>query len=115
MRFKCMFHLEVVCVSSGYCKSRSSVAYVAMATHVLPPFQIISRLNFFGSSILLCIWIYIHSKMDVPKKVKATYNLERSEYVASVCFKCFSCFRRMLQVFYLDIAVAIHICCKHMF
>jgi hypothetical protein len=33
-------------------------------------------------------------------------------YVASVCFKCFSCFRRMLQVFYLDVAyvaVAIHI------
>jgi hypothetical protein len=32
--------------------------------------------------------------------------------------KCFSCFRRMLQVFYLDVAyvlVAIHICCKPMF
>ena len=25
-------------------------------------------------------------------------------YVASVCFKCFSCFKRMLQVFYLDVA-----------
>jgi hypothetical protein len=39
-------------------------------------------------------------------------------YVASVCFKYFSYFRRMLQVFYLDItyvAVAIHICCKRMF
>jgi hypothetical protein len=36
-------------------------------------------------------------------------------YVASVCSKCFNCFRLMLQVFYLDVAyvtVAIHICCK---
>jgi len=36
-------------------------------------------------------------------------------YVASVCFKYFSCFKRMLQVFYLDIAyaaVAILVCCK---
>jgi hypothetical protein len=35
-----------------------------------------------------------------------------------VCFKCFSCFRYMLQVFYLNVAyvaVATHICCKHMF
>jgi hypothetical protein len=39
-------------------------------------------------------------------------------YVASVCFKCFSCFKRVLQVFYLDVAyvvMAIHICCKRMF
>jgi hypothetical protein len=41
-----------------------------------------------------------------------TYNLERREYVAGVYSKCFICFRRMLQVFYLDIAyvaVTIHI------
>ena len=39
-------------------------------------------------------------------------------YVASVCFKYFSCFKRMLQVFYLNVAyvaVAIPICCKRMF
>jgi hypothetical protein len=39
-------------------------------------------------------------------------------YVASVCFKCFSCFRSMLQVFYLDVAdvaVTIPICCTSMF
>jgi hypothetical protein len=39
-------------------------------------------------------------------------------YVANVCSKCFTCFRRMLQVFYLDVAyaaVVIYICCKHMF
>jgi hypothetical protein len=37
-------------------------------------------------------------------------------YVASVCFKCFNCFKRMLQMFCLDVAyvaVPIHICCKH--
>jgi hypothetical protein len=37
------------------------------------------------------------------------------KYVASVCFKCFDCFKHMLQVFYLDIAyvaVAIHVCSK---
>jgi hypothetical protein len=35
--------------------------------------------------------------------------------VASVCFKYFSCFKRMLQVFHLDVAyvaVTIHVCCK---
>jgi hypothetical protein len=39
-------------------------------------------------------------------------------YIASVCFKCFSCFKHMLQVFYLDTtygAVAIHVYCKCMF
>jgi hypothetical protein len=38
-------------------------------------------------------------------------------YVVSVCFKYFSCFKRILQVFY-DVAyvvLAIHICCKCMF
>jgi hypothetical protein len=38
--------------------------------------------------------------------------------VASVCFKCFSSFKRMLQVFDLDvtyIAVAIYACCKCVF
>jgi hypothetical protein len=39
-------------------------------------------------------------------------------YVASDYSKCFICFRRMLQVFYLDVAyvaVAIHIYCKCLF
>jgi hypothetical protein len=39
-------------------------------------------------------------------------------YVASVYSKCLIYFRRMLQVFYLDvpyISVAIHICCKRLF
>jgi hypothetical protein len=39
-------------------------------------------------------------------------------YVASVRFKRFIYFRRMLQVFYLDISyisVTIHIYCKHLF
>jgi hypothetical protein len=39
-------------------------------------------------------------------------------YVASVCFKYFSYFKHMLQVFYLDVAyveVVIHISCKCMF
>jgi hypothetical protein len=36
-------------------------------------------------------------------------------YVVSVCFKCFICFKRILQVFYLDVAyvaMLIHIYCK---
>jgi hypothetical protein len=35
-------------------------------------------------------------------------------YIASVGFKCFSYFKRMLQVFYLVVAyvvMAIHVCC----
>jgi hypothetical protein len=33
-------------------------------------------------------------------------------YVASVCSKCFGCFRRMLHVFYLGVAYVSHLCCK---
>jgi hypothetical protein len=39
-------------------------------------------------------------------------------YVTSVCFKCFSYFKRMMQVFYLDVAyvtLVVHVCCKYMF
>jgi hypothetical protein len=37
-------------------------------------------------------------------------------HVASVCSKCFICFRRTLQAFfYLDVAHVSHICCKSMF
>jgi hypothetical protein len=39
-------------------------------------------------------------------------------YFASICFKCFTYFRRVLHVFYLDVAyvaVAIHISCMSMF
>jgi hypothetical protein len=39
-------------------------------------------------------------------------------YVANLYFKYFSCFRRMFQVFHLDVAyvaMAIHACFKHMF
>ena len=61
-----MFHLDVVCVSSG-CGICCNDNTVMLQVHVL---------------------------------------------------KCFSCFKRMLQVFYLDVtyvAMAIHICCKCMF
>jgi hypothetical protein len=33
--------------------------------------------------------------------------------VASVCSKCFICFRRMLQVFYLDVAYVASVCFKY--
>jgi hypothetical protein len=46
-------------------------------------------------------------------------------HVSSVCFKCFTCFRLMLQVFHLDVAkvdldvayvaMTIHACFKHIF
>jgi hypothetical protein len=39
-------------------------------------------------------------------------------YVANVCLKCFSCFKRMLQVFHLNVAyivVIIHVYCKCVF
>jgi hypothetical protein len=43
---------------------------------------------------------------------------EFQRYVASVHSKCFICFKRMLQVFYMDVAhvsVAIHIFYKRLF
>jgi hypothetical protein len=46
-------------------------------------------------------------------------------HVASVCIKCFICFRRMLQVFQIDVAkldrdvayvaMVVHVCCKGLF
>jgi hypothetical protein len=54
------------------------------------------------------------SKQQVDVHLKA--------HVASVCFKCFSCFRGMLQVFHMDVAkvdrdvayvaMVVHVCCK---
>jgi hypothetical protein len=46
-------------------------------------------------------------------KVFKCFSVQK--HVASVCFKCFTCFKYMLQVFYLNVtyvAVATHICCK---
>jgi hypothetical protein len=45
------------------------------------------------------------------------WQLSAGPYVANVYSKYFICFRRMLQVFYVNVAhvaVAIHICCKRM-
>ena len=36
-------------------------------------------------------------------------------YVASVCSKCFTCFRPMLQVFYLDVAYVLDIMLQRLF
>ena len=39
-------------------------------------------------------------------------------YAVRVCSKCFICFRRMLQVFYLDVAFVANVseaCCKRLF
>jgi hypothetical protein len=46
-------------------------------------------------------------------------------HIASVCFKCFICFRDMLQVFHMDVAkldrdvayvaMVVHVCCKRLF
>jgi hypothetical protein len=57
--------------------------------------------------------------LDIIKVNMMFHMLQWLEmYVSNVCFKWFSYFRHILQVFYLDIAyvaVAIHICCKRMF
>jgi hypothetical protein len=54
-------------------------------------------------------WLYTY-----VSNVSAVFQM----HVVSVCFKCFSYFKRMLQVFYLDvayIAVTIRICCMYIF
>jgi hypothetical protein len=57
--------------------------------------------------------------LDVVKVDLIFYMLQwLYMYFASVRFNCFSCFRHMLLVFYLDIAyiaVDIHVCCKCIF
>jgi hypothetical protein len=59
---------------------------------------------------------YVH--LDVAKIDLVLHMLQWLYiYIASVCFKCFSYSKRMLQVFYIDvvyIALPIHICCKCM-
>jgi hypothetical protein len=52
--------------------------------------------------------------LDVANKVDLVLHMLQGlyTYVASVCFKCFCCFKRTLEVFYLDVAyvaLAIHI------
>jgi hypothetical protein len=57
--------------------------------------------------------------LNIAKVDFVLHMLQRPyTYVVSVCFKCFSCFKRMLQVFCLYIvyvALTIHVCCKCMF
>jgi hypothetical protein len=50
---------------------------------VLPPFQIISRFDFFRyiEFDMYRDIVWIHRKFDVPKKVKAAYNLERPNHL----------------------------------
>jgi hypothetical protein len=76
------FQMYVVYVSSGCCKSRSGVAYVAMTIHVYCKYMF----QMYVASVFIWMlhWLYT--------------------YVVSVCFKYLSCFKHMLQVFYLDVA-----------
>jgi hypothetical protein len=97
MRFRymfCMFYPDVVCVSFRSCNDYTYVqVYLSNVSAIF-----IWMLHVFIWMLYILQWLYA--------------------YVISVCSKCFTYFRHMLQVFYLNVtyvAVAIHICCKRMF
>jgi hypothetical protein len=132
-----VFQIYVAYVSSECCKSKSSIAYVAMAIHGYTRVLYVYVLNvskhvlevfhldvaYVTVAIHVCCkcvfkcfscfsWM-LHVFIWMLPMLQWLYT-----YVASVCFKCFTYFRRMLQVFYLDfayVAVVIHTWCKRMF
>jgi hypothetical protein len=90
--------MYVAYVSSRCCKSRSGVAYVAMTIHVCYKcmFQMFPLFQIYVTSVLsrcciCCTAIHVCCKC---------------------IFKCFSGFKRMLQVFYLDVAYIANVCYK---
>ena len=96
------FQIYDAYVSSGYCKSRSDVAYVAMT------------INLCYKCMFQLFQTYVTSVLSGYCICCTGYTRTLQVYV----FKCFSCFKCMLQVFYLDVAyvaLAIHVCCKCMF
>jgi hypothetical protein len=106
-----IFHLDVACVSSGCCKSRSRVAYVAMAINVCCKcmFQIFQLFQTYVASVLsryyICCGSYTHMLQAyvpnvLPVQIYVASVLSGclrilqwlQTYVASVCFKCFTLF-----------------------
>jgi hypothetical protein len=60
--------------------------------------------------------VYILNNLAFFKRMLQVFYLDVA-YVASVCFKCFTYFKRTLQVFYMNVvydAVPTHIYCKRM-
>jgi hypothetical protein len=107
------FQMYVAYVSSIFCKSRSGVAYVAIATHMCCKcmFQLFQTyVAYVAVAIHVCckcvskcfscfIWM-LHVFIWMLYMLQWLYT-----YGASVCSKCFTYFRRMLQAFYLDVVI----------
>jgi hypothetical protein len=136
----CMFHvfqIYVAYVLSGCCKSRSGIAYVVMVIHVYCKcmFQMFQLFQIYVTSVssgyCICCSGYTRKLQVCFPNISVVSSRccmfssgcciccnSYTRYVASVCSKCFTYFRHMLQAFYLDVAcvaMVIHICCKHMF
>jgi hypothetical protein len=73
--------------------------------------------------IELCADVKLHN--DELHSFKQQSGIALKAYVAIICFKCFSCFRGILQGFYMDVvkvdrvvayvAMVVHLCCKRLF
>ena len=98
MHFRCMLHMFYL-----------DVAKVDLVLHML------QRLYTYIASVcfkcLSYFQMYVASGLSVCCICCTGYTRMLQVYV----FKCFSCFKRKLQVFYLNVAyvaVAIYVCCK---
>jgi hypothetical protein len=94
-----VFQMYVAYVSSRCCKSRSGVAYVAMTIHVCCKCMF-QMFRFFQT--------YVASVLSGCSICCAGGTCMLQVYVSNILF----CFKRMLQVFYLDIVFIAKVCCK---
>jgi hypothetical protein len=123
MRLRWMFHLDVACVSSRCCITCMLQVYISNVSVIC--FKKIFQLFLtYVAYVVMAIHVYCKCMFQMFQLFKT--------YVASVLSRCYifcmgytrmlqvyisnvSCFKRILQIFYLNVAVAIHICCKRMF
>jgi hypothetical protein len=59
--------------------------------------------------------LLVNSTCRRPPFYKQQVDVALESALVSVYFKYCGCFRVMLQVFYLDVAIVIYECCKHLF
>jgi hypothetical protein len=120
-----MFHRYVASVSDGCCKSTSRCCICCnsctrILKGLLPMFHLCFR-TYVASMFIWMLHIFHTYVACVSSRccgclqrfqvLSGVFFQVFQKHVASVCFKCFTRFRHMLQVFYLNIAyvvVAIH-------
>jgi hypothetical protein len=110
------FHMHVAYVSSGCCKSKSSISYVTMAIHVCCK-GMVQMFHLFqtyvasvSSGYCICCSGYTHILQVCFTNVSAVSSI-CCMFLPRCCI-CSTSYTRMLQVYVLNVSPISDICCK---